>query len=86
MRSALAEAERTPPPLGRVRLVSAEGGEEEAWIGEAEAARYAAEFERWAGEFRAHFARHGVRYLLTPAERPVEDIVLRTLVTEGVLR
>jgi len=82
----LLEVERTPPPSGRVRLVSAEGGEEDAWIGEGEAARYAAEFERWAGELRSHFARHGVRYLLTPAERPVEDIVLKTLVAEGVLR
>jgi uncharacterized protein (DUF58 family) len=82
----LDEAERTPPAHGRVRLVSAEGGDAEAFVGPAETARYAAEFERWAGGVRSRCARHGIRYLLTPAERPVEDIVLRTLVSEGVLR
>jgi hypothetical protein len=69
-----------------VRLVSAEGGTEEAYVGPAEAKRYAAEFERWANDLRRHLARGGVRYLLTPAERPVEDIVLSTLTAEGVLR
>ncbi|MEN8148820.1 MAG: DUF58 domain-containing protein [Planctomycetota bacterium] len=85
----LDEAERSPPASGRVRLVSvengAENGAEEAYVGPAEAARYAAEFERWAEDLRRHLARGGVRYLLTPAERPVEDIVLTTLTAEGVL-
>ena len=58
----------------------------EAWVGPAEAARYRAAFEEWTGGLRRWFARHNVRYLLPPAERPVEEIVLSTLVSEGVLR
>ena len=82
----LDENERRPPAHGRVRLVSEEDGAEEAYVGPEEAARYAAEFEQWAEDLRRHLAKGGVRYLLTPAERPVEDTVLSTLTAEGVLR
>jgi uncharacterized protein (DUF58 family) len=77
--------ERVPPAFGLATLVSAEGGTLEAWIGDAEARRYAAECERWMEGLRAAFGRHGVRYLVTPAERPVEDLVLDVLVKEGVV-
>jgi uncharacterized protein (DUF58 family) len=82
----LSGEERRPEPKGRVRLTGAEGGEIEAYVGAAEAERYREEAERWCGELRSYLARRGVRYLLAPAEEPVEDLVLSVLVEGGVLR
>ncbi len=82
----LAEEERRPPAYGRCRLVSAEGGEREAWVGPEQAAAYVRAWERWIDDLRMYFGRAGVRYLLTPAERPVTELILEVLVGEGILR
>jgi len=82
----LSREERAPDAAGRVRLVGAEGGEIEAWVGDAEAARYREEAERWCAGLRSYLGRRGVRCLLAPAEEPVEDLVLDVLVAGGVLR
>lgn len=82
----LAPEERTPPPYGRARLADAEGGSLDVFVGPEEAARYAEEMERHLDEVRSSLARHGIRYLLTPAERDTEELVLDLLVAEGVLR
>ncbi|MHC4471062.1 MAG: DUF58 domain-containing protein [Planctomycetota bacterium] len=81
----LSREDRAPDARGRVRLVSAEGGELVAFVGEEACARYAREMEAHQEGLRSFFGRAGVRYLVTPAERPVTDLVLRVLTEEGVL-
>ncbi len=80
-----APADRAPPAYGRVTLRAAEDGELAAFVGPEEAARYRREFERRVAELGAFFARRGARYVLVPAEDPVEETVLALLVREGLV-
>ncbi len=82
----LSEEERHPTAAGRVRLVDAEGGEIEAFVGPDEAARYRDALEEHLTALHTHLVHYGVRHLLAPAEASVEDLVLDLMVREGVLR
>lgn len=79
-------SERSPAPLGKVTLRSAEGGELVAFFGAREAALYEQEMAMFQKGLARHFARTGGRYLLAPAEMPVTDLVLDVLTKEGILR
>jgi len=81
----LSAEERRPTARGRVRLVSAEEGEIETWLSDGIAERYRRALADHLEELRAALGRYGVRYVLTPAERPVTDLVYDVLVREGVL-
>jgi len=82
----LAADERSPGALGKVTLRSVEGGEIVVFVGPREASRYEREMEKHLNGLSRHFARTGGRYLLAPAEMPVEDLVLDVLTREGILR
>lgn len=79
-------AERAPGAIGKVTLRSAEGGELEVYVGPREAALYEREMTKHTEGLTRHFAQSGGRYLLTPAEMPVTDLVLDVLTKEGILR
>jgi len=78
--------ERAPGALGKATLKSAEVGELEVFVGPREAALYERELMKHTEGLARHFAQTGGRYLLTPAEMPVTDLVLDVLTKEGILR
>jgi uncharacterized protein (DUF58 family) len=73
------EADRDPGALGDVRFVDAESGDtRDVEVTPALARAYTAAWERHTEELESFCGRYNIGYVRADAERPVEEIILKT--------
>jgi|SRR5579871_1908045 len=83
----LAEDEITPTLLGDLRIIDSETNEaKEMSVNPALLARYQQTFDAFCAEIEAFCHRYGIDYLRTSTAMPFEDLVLKTIRRNGLVK